>query len=75
MLPSFIMTPLSQEYSEFRHLVEPHLRPGARILELGCGNSSLGASLAAAGFDVTCTDMATTVGSHTKMQLSPIHIW
>lgn len=52
----------SQDYSEFRHLVAPQLRPSDAILELGCGNSNLGAALAADGFrDVTCTDLSRVV--------------
>jgi SAM-dependent methyltransferase len=51
-----------QDYSEFRHLVAPELRPADRILELGCGNSGLGSALAADGFQhVTCTDLSQVV--------------
>jgi SAM-dependent methyltransferase len=52
----------SQDYSEFRHLVAPELRPTDRVLELGCGNSGLGAALAADGVQhVTCTDLSGVV--------------
>ena len=51
-----------QDYSEFRHLVAPELRPTDRVLELGCGNSGLGAALAADGVQhVTCTDLSGVV--------------
>lgn len=51
-----------KDYCEFRHLVAPELRPSDGILELGCGNSNLGAALAADGFrDVTCTDLSRVV--------------
>lgn len=57
-----VCVPLLQDYSEFRHLVAPQLRPSDRILELGCGNSGLGAALAADGFhSVTCTDLSRVV--------------
>ena len=53
---------VTQDYSEFRHLVAPQLRPADRILELGCGNSGLGAALAADGYQhVTCTDLSGVV--------------
>ena len=32
-------------YENFRHLLRPEIRPGDRVLILGCGNSALGACL------------------------------
>lgn len=43
-------------------MVAPHIKPCDAILELGCGNSGMGAALAADGFSrITCTDLSATV--------------
>ncbi|KAK9836328.1 hypothetical protein WJX81_005572 [Elliptochloris bilobata] len=46
------------DYEAFRALLAPRLAPGARVLVLGCGTSSLPLDLAADGFAVTATDIA-----------------
>ena len=51
-----------KSYADFRHLVAPHLTPGARILVLGCGNSALPLDLHADGFQrLTCLDISPSV--------------
>ena len=48
-----------KQYSEFRHLVLPHLKPSDRILVLGCGNSTMTADLWRDGFhDITSIDLS-----------------
>ena len=46
-------------WSEFRHLLLPHLQPSDRILIVGCGNSLLPIDLWREGFrDVTSVDLS-----------------
>ncbi|XP_027439273.2 EEF1A lysine methyltransferase 4 isoform X4 [Zalophus californianus] len=50
------------DYSSFRALLEPELRPEDRILVLGCGNSALSYELFLGGFpDVTSVDYSSVV--------------
>eukprot|EP00210_Caulerpa_lentillifera_P005556 g5315.t1 len=49
-------------YSQFSHLLNPHLKPTDRILILGCGTSSLPTDLLHAGFNnVLATDASHTL--------------
>ena len=49
-------------FAEFRHLLLPHLRPGNKILILGCGNSLLPMDLWREGFrDITSVDLSPAV--------------
>uniref|UniRef100_A0A5F5PSC6 EEF1AKMT4-ECE2 readthrough transcript protein n=1 Tax=Equus caballus TaxID=9796 RepID=A0A5F5PSC6_HORSE len=50
------------DFSSFRALLEPELRPEDRILVLGCGNSALSYELYLGGFpDVTSVDYSSVV--------------
>ncbi|XP_006160819.1 EEF1A lysine methyltransferase 4 [Tupaia chinensis] len=50
------------DFSSFRALLEPELRPEDRILVLGCGNSALSYELFRGGFpDVTSVDYSSVV--------------
>ncbi|XP_004713497.1 EEF1A lysine methyltransferase 4 isoform X1 [Echinops telfairi] len=50
------------DFSSFRAIVEPELRPEDRILVLGCGNSALSYELYLGGFpDVTSVDYSSVV--------------
>ncbi|XP_037695351.1 EEF1A lysine methyltransferase 4 isoform X5 [Choloepus didactylus] len=50
------------DFSSFRYLLEPELRPEDRILVLGCGNSALSYELFLRGFpDVTSVDYSSVV--------------
>ncbi|XP_036300168.1 EEF1A lysine methyltransferase 4 isoform X5 [Pipistrellus kuhlii] len=50
------------DFSSFRALLEPELRPEDRILVLGCGNSALSYQLYLGGFpDVTSVDYSSVV--------------
>ncbi|KAI5940357.1 endothelin-converting enzyme 2 isoform X6 [Manis javanica] len=50
------------DFSSFRALLEPELRPEDRILVLGCGNSALSYELFLGGFpDVTSVDYSSVV--------------
>ncbi|OWK05707.1 ECE2 [Cervus elaphus hippelaphus] len=50
------------DFSSFRDLLEPELRPEDRILVLGCGNSALSYELFLGGFpDVTSVDYSSVV--------------
>ena len=49
-------------FAEFRHLLLPHLKPGDKILILGCGNSLLPMDLWREGFrDITSVDLSPAV--------------
>ncbi len=49
-------------FAEFRHLLLPHLKPGDKILILGCGNSLLPMDLWREGFrEITSVDLSPAV--------------
>ncbi|XP_053420291.1 EEF1A lysine methyltransferase 4 [Nycticebus coucang] len=59
-------------FSSFRALLEPELRPEDRILVLGCGNSALSYELFLGGFpDVTSVDYSSVVAA---MQARYAHV-
>ncbi|XP_011889923.1 PREDICTED: endothelin-converting enzyme 2 [Cercocebus atys] len=61
------------DFSSFRALLEPELRPEDRILVLGCGNSALSYELFLGGFpDVTSVDYSSVVVA--AMQARYIHV-
>ncbi|MBZ3881207.1 Endothelin-converting enzyme 2 [Sciurus carolinensis] len=61
------------DFSSFRSLLEPELRPEDRILVLGCGNSALSYELFLGGFpDVTSVDYSSVVVA--AMQARYAHI-
>ncbi|GLU09010.1 hypothetical protein SLE2022_258900 [Rubroshorea leprosula] len=48
-----------KDYSHFRHLIQPHLKPNSSVLELGCGNSQLSEELYSEGItNITCIDLS-----------------
>lgn len=50
------------DYSQFRHLLQPHIPPQARLLILGNGTSQLPFDLATDGYlNITATDICSNV--------------
>ncbi|XP_006884140.1 PREDICTED: endothelin-converting enzyme 2 isoform X5 [Elephantulus edwardii] len=61
------------DFSSFRALLEPELRPGDRILVLGCGNSALSYDLYLGGFpDVTSVDYSSVVVAAMKIRYAHV---
>lgn len=59
-----------KDYSQFRHLVQPHLNPSFSVLELGCGNSQLSEELYKDGIaKITCIDLSAVAVENKKKQL------
>ncbi|KAF4352378.1 hypothetical protein F8388_016657 [Cannabis sativa] len=59
-----------KDYSQFRHLVQPHLTPTSSVLELGCGNSQLSEELYRDGItEITCIDLSAVAVENKKKQL------
>ena len=51
-----------KDYSQFKHLCTPYLQPAARILILGCGNSTLTQDLYCDGYtNLTSVDLSEVV--------------
>ena len=51
-----------KDYSQFKHLLIPHIQPSNSILILGCGNSSLTQDLYKDGYkDLTSIDLSPVV--------------
>ncbi|GAV67116.1 Methyltransf_31 domain-containing protein [Cephalotus follicularis] len=48
-----------KDYSHFRHLIQPHVKPTSSVLEVGCGNSQLCEELYMDGVaEITCIDLS-----------------
>ncbi|KAK4792841.1 hypothetical protein SAY86_023276 [Trapa natans] len=48
-----------KDYSHFRHLIQQHVEPDSKVLELGCGNSQLSEDLYRDGIsNITCIDLS-----------------
>ncbi|XP_058920250.1 endothelin-converting enzyme 2 isoform X4 [Kogia breviceps] len=61
------------DFSSFRDLLEPELRPEDRILVLGCGNSALSYELFLGGFpDVTSVDYSSVVVAAMRARYSHV---
>ncbi|KAM6223061.1 EEF1A lysine methyltransferase 4 isoform 1-T1 [Rhynchocyon petersi] len=61
------------DFSSFRALLEPELRPEDRILVLGCGNSALSYELFLGGFpDVTSVDYSSVVVAAMKVRYAHV---
>ncbi|KAL5562584.1 hypothetical protein UlMin_032331 [Ulmus minor] len=59
-----------KDYSQFRHLVQPHLNPTLSVLELGCGNSRLSEELYRDGItNITCSDLSPIAVENKQKQL------
>ena len=61
-------------YSQFSHLVTPHIKLTDRILILGCGNSSLTQDLYADGYKhLTSVDLSPVVIQHMQAKAAAAH--
>ncbi|KAM7251320.1 hypothetical protein ACFE04_023203 [Oxalis oulophora] len=59
-----------KDYSHFRHLIHPHIKPNSSVLELGTGNSQLCQELYDDGItDITCTDLSAVAVKNMQTRL------
>ncbi|XP_022136226.1 methyltransferase-like protein 13 [Momordica charantia] len=59
-----------KDYSHFRHLILPLLKPDSSVLELGSGNSKLSEELYNDGItDITCIDLSAVAVEKMQMRL------
>ena len=56
-------------YNELAHLAD--LRPGDRLLEVGCGTGQATVPLARRGFQITCVELGHELAAVARRQLEP----